>query len=252
MKLNFGIVVMAFSFALLVRADEGSSGTRGGGSDVSAYFVTRTQAVMERLNGWDQSILDLHVLENSIQTQKILVVDRLQDPETGKPLANQNDLMAYGSRGLIQLRASAWRSKIIQGVYLDHQVLHELLRATGIYDDDGYKISIKIFAFDRAPGQLMPFDRLSGHMTFYDNGLNGCVARIAHVAGTNVVSVDYHAIPGRELGCLKVGHFEYGCGLSGHCGVYGDAAEFIDVISVGYFSRNGADAYFTPFHDEQN
>ncbi len=125
-------------------SDNAGGANGGGGSDVVAGFVDRARALIARIENASQKQINILVLKNTLSSAKIVPVVVLKDPVTQNPIADQEDLLAYGSPGLIQLKISSWRDAFTKNSPVDHHIIHELLRASGQYNDEGYRISIVI------------------------------------------------------------------------------------------------------------
>ena len=135
---------------------EGNEG--GGGNEVVADFA-RQAFKLTKLKLIDES--DRAILTEALNKTRIITVTTLMDPNTGRPIANQTDLVAWGTEGLIQIKnippRRGWgspSSKIptwpILGNYFKrvHLIFHELYRASGIKNefglspDENYQLSV--------------------------------------------------------------------------------------------------------------
>ena len=121
-----------------------STGTEGGGGDLEAKFLSESWRVISRIERMDQDVVDADDLFIMMDSLRVIVWDTLLDPYSGEPIRNQKNLYAYGSKGLIQIKPN-WEWKFQDPDFqIDHDIAHELLRATGLkkYTDHGYRISI--------------------------------------------------------------------------------------------------------------
>ena len=132
-----------------------ASGVSGGGAEIVRNFVKKSWAVINRIDSLDQSIISIQQLERTMKSLDVVVRPILLDPKTGEAIPDQKYLYAYGSPGLIQLKP-IWAEYFEQNLHLDQDVAHELFRASGVYNDNGYRISISELRLDIPSGYEVP------------------------------------------------------------------------------------------------
>lgn len=142
------------SFAL---ADGTESG--GGANPLIASFVKIASTVLSKVYFQPEHRI---LLAKALAESKIVTVKVLMDPATGKPVANQEKLVAYSSKNLIQLKEkpsseadASWEVSLLRDDPLAYIVIHELWRASGIVSkenrspDDTFQLSIGLYRLDR-------------------------------------------------------------------------------------------------------
>jgi|GEM_PF-6817009 len=142
-KLFFPVLVILFSLNTALgqvpsTAIEGNEG--GGGDQLIVEFVSMANRLIEEdlIDGPDKLIL-----EKSLDSTRIVIVQVLKNPVTGAEIPNQSTLVAWGSPNLVQLKVTADRSHASwdrlseDEQSLAQYVFHELYRASGVVDTNG-------------------------------------------------------------------------------------------------------------------
>ncbi len=136
----------------------------GGGGEIHSRFVRAMHDVVKRIEDMDQDTVETRRLRSTLRNVNVVVTSTLKDPATGRSIEDQEYLYAYGSPGLIQLKP-IWKEYLDShdaGVTRrDHDIAHELFRATGI-NDDGYRYSITELALHDRPRPAQPLKLAPG------------------------------------------------------------------------------------------
>ena len=137
----------------------GGNSSSGGGNTLVAGFVSLANGLMRNYAGF--SAEHKRALTLGLNSATPVSTPVLTDPQSHQPIANQRELVAWGSPGLIQLkedsgdpRAQSWERLIRENKPVAHHIAHELFRASGILGadgksiDDGYQLSIGVYHLD--------------------------------------------------------------------------------------------------------
>jgi hypothetical protein len=90
-------------------------------------------------------IEEVQVVQKLLKGQqlRVVAVDVLKDGINGHKIPNQNDLLAYGMPGYVQLQTNIWDEAFRFSRNMDYQIFHELCRAAAPKcNDEAYRISI--------------------------------------------------------------------------------------------------------------
>jgi len=162
------LALFAFTFLWLgsslaplahARAGGGSEGG-GGGNKLIAEFVATANALLVQTK-----FVDAHrtLLTKTLAGVKFSTGPRLLDPITGKPIPNQEKLIAWGSPGRVQLKEKGvlFEASFEDAIHgtdpIAHIVAHELFRASGALDssgksiDENFQLSIGFYQLNRNP-----------------------------------------------------------------------------------------------------
>ncbi len=150
--------VSAVSAQTLRTARSGGEGS-GGGNDLVGQFVALSNFILTHYPGTTEQ---KSLLKKSLHQTKIISTSTLRSPKTGKPITNQEKLIAWGSPGLIQLKENtgklyedSWENVVLSRRPVFHHIVHELYRASGVLSEDGrspddsYQISITQLMLDK-------------------------------------------------------------------------------------------------------
>jgi hypothetical protein len=153
------LISMTF-FATEQGAFAGGQGS-GGGNDIVARFTSLSNQL---LDDGPFSEDDKNLLRKALSDSHITSVPVLIDERTHKAVPNQSQLLAWASRGSIQLKESSPDPKdasftdlIFKRKPLAHELAHELFRATGLVNtdqksiDENYQLSIGKYHLDQWP-----------------------------------------------------------------------------------------------------
>lgn len=158
-KKNLFMILLALISCL---SSQALAGRESGGGDVDvAQFVSLSNILLKDYP-WpaDQQFLLASALANS----KIFSAPVLRDPNTGAEIPNQSQLIAWSSKGVIEIKQAssnagdASLSKMVAaGEPVAQYLAHELYRASGVLGKDGksiddqFQLSIQTYHLDTFP-----------------------------------------------------------------------------------------------------
>jgi hypothetical protein len=143
--------LLAFGLTGLALAKDGTE-SGGGGNLLVSSFVDFANTLLKKAE-LDEA--HYKILKAALDESKIVSVKNLIDPATSLPVPDQANILAYSSKGLIQLKeqsvglnSDSWQKAVIEKRLVGHIVIHELFRATGLIDktgrsiDDNFQLSL--------------------------------------------------------------------------------------------------------------
>ncbi|WP_412470302.1 MULTISPECIES: hypothetical protein [unclassified Halobacteriovorax] len=156
-------------------------GSSGGGDNIRHYFISEANEIFNELKKHPKLIKDLVSL-NSLKE----VIDVKYIKVTSKKLIDNTGSIvdAFASEGQISLNEEVWINYIERNDNVKWLVLHELLRASGV-NDDNYIISNKII--ERVPG--ITFKSYLAKCGDYKFILNSSIP-VAAYAGEKYIKID--------------------------------------------------------------
>ena len=156
-KFNTILVVLGLLLAVSSFAQSGA----GGSDEAISQFVTLANSLLDDYSIW--TFQQKSLLGGALRNAKIVSVPVLLD-QAGNPVRDQEQLVAYGSPGLIQLKVAtvnpddaSWVKSVKENKPIAHYIAHELYRASGAVDRDGkspdetFQITIGELHLDHLP-----------------------------------------------------------------------------------------------------
>ena len=136
------IINISLGVALFAAQAMAASGSGNGGDEIRANFLLQAQGLVQSLAGDAPAAtkarefgIDPARLRKVLTTSVVTVVEGPLFDNTGSRVD------ALGKSGSIRLERQAWGSSLASGRDLRLLILHEVLRATGAYNDDDYRLS---------------------------------------------------------------------------------------------------------------
>ncbi len=129
-------LLTVFAHAKVIGVD-----SSGGGNELVATFVTIADDVLKKA---PFSSADYNVLKQALLSSRIVSVKTLLDAN-GYAVPEQSQMLAYGYKGLIQLKEQkngedSWARAVAENRPLAYIVIHELFRASGLTNNQGRSI----------------------------------------------------------------------------------------------------------------
>ena len=161
------IILLAMTFQCLAGFAHATTigvDSSGGGSELVATFVSIADNILSKSSF---SPADHNVLKQALLSSRIVSVKTLVDVH-GNVVPEQGQMLAYSSKGLIQLKESkkgedSWARALAEKRSVAYIVIHELFRASGLTNkegrsiDDTYQLSVMTYRLNEVDnsGQLL-------------------------------------------------------------------------------------------------
>ncbi len=154
--------------------------TGGGGSELVSKFVMQAKELLDRIEATNPHDRDVENVRKTLHGEELKIVlrQRLLNPETNEAIPDQEKLLAWGSIGLIQLKPRDWEEAFLHAKKMDHHIFHELCRATPECNDEAYRLSIGKL-------KLAPSSTKSSYDQALADGVNALKGRDASIPLAN-------------------------------------------------------------------
>jgi hypothetical protein len=133
-------------------AAAGGTGSSGGGDILAEQFVALSRDLLAQV---DFSSSQRAVLEKALAESQFVSRPVLLDPTSNAPIGDQQELLAWSSPGLVQLKQETFTKALENRAPIAQYLFHELYRAAGLVDasgrspDDGFQISVGQLHLDK-------------------------------------------------------------------------------------------------------
>jgi hypothetical protein len=226
MKIILFTLTTAFFYGVFMSATATAAGQNGGGgAQIDAAFRTTGYSLIARIgaNPAANAYCDATTLQSALDKSNVRIVDRLVNPKTNEPITENLD--AWTIPGDIQLLKSSWSGFVGPNSLIGEArrsigalIIHEIYRATGVCNDDRFRITDRIFQLING-GELVHKNFSEGFtfkVAYYtvDFAKDGDSYYHAHYASCpldhrggvgGILLCDRVAVAGGEATCLYVG-----------------------------------------------